>query len=295
MAFSIRSCVWQGAVLLCISLACYGVIYQWALRAVADNPHNTAASDWNIETMMAKYNYFPNASSINSIRGRVVDVVDVLRESTSETLEALRSKGATETLEHVPVPIVHPSAQAHSVSREELDTLKARIQLFLDWVSGLSDKDVKAVLNWSRLANNEIHLMNALARFFTLVEVNPAAYKSPDIGTLASHGYQCDSLQAAQQKLISKTIHMDICSEIEWYKLIHLCWPEASQFIDVGANKGYLGSLFVALWGLNGYGVTPAKVFDISTKLKAWETSRNPAGYCRSVFYLIRSIWRIET
>ena len=31
---------------------------------------------------------------------------------------------------------------------------------------------------------------------------------------------------------------MDICSEIEWYKVAHLAWPEAKSIIDVGANKG---------------------------------------------------------
>lgn len=31
---------------------------------------------------------------------------------------------------------------------------------------------------------------------------------------------------------------MDICSEIEWYKVAQLAWPEASTIVDVGANKG---------------------------------------------------------
>lgn len=76
---------------------------------------------------------------------------------------------------------------------------------------------------------------------------------------------------------------MDICSEIEWYKLVQLCWPTASIIFDVGANKGYLGSLFLALWGGNGLGISPAVVFETATKLNTWKNSRNPAGYCRVI------------
>lgn len=75
---------------------------------------------------------------------------------------------------------------------------------------------------------------------------------------------------------------MDICSEVEWYKLAHLAWPSATHIIDVGANKGYLGSLFLALWGGNGLGLSPAVIFDHATRLNTWKNSRNPAGYCKA-------------
>lgn len=53
---------------------------------------------------------------------------------------------------------------------------------------------------------------------------------------------------------------MDICSEVEWYKVVQLAWPGATSFLDVGANKGYLGSLFAGLWGGGGLGISPRKV-----------------------------------
>ena len=64
---------------------------------------------------------------------------------------------------------------------------------------------------------------------------------------------------------------MSICSEIEWYKVAQLTYPEATKIVDVGGNKGYLGSLFVALWGGGGYATAPAILFDISKKTEIWK------------------------
>ena len=49
-----------------------------------------------------------------------------------------------------------------------------------------------------------------------------------------------------------------------------MAWPDATKFIDIGANKGYLGSLFLSLWGGGGLGVNPAVLYDTTTKLKTW-------------------------
>ena len=102
-----------------------------------------------------------------------------------------------------------------------------------------------------------------------------------DLVELISQGYQCSSADRLQQEAIAKTIERDICSEIEWYKVVQLAWPEASTFIDIGANKGYLGSLFLSLWGGGGLGVSPASLYDVATKLKTWDGSKNTAGFCR--------------
>ena len=117
---------------------------------------------------------------------------------------------------------------------------------------------------------------------------------------------------------------MDICSEVEWYKVIQLAFPEATTFVDIGANKGYLGSLFLGLWGGAGLGVSPKKVdrlnyyhphhrhrhpsspsthllvltcslasrlaeqtFELSKRLDVWPKSRNPSGYCKDGVYYI--------
>jgi hypothetical protein len=45
------------------------------------------------------------------------------------------------------------------------------------------------------------------------------------------------------------------------YKLAQLAYPSASTILDVGGNKGYLGSLFLSLWGGGGYGVSPAALY----------------------------------
>jgi len=127
-----------------------------------------------------------------------------------------------------------------------------------------------------------------------------------DLVELVSKGYQCSATERLQQEAIAKTIERDICSEIEWYKgalsvlcgeallapnshshfplffrdivpggsVVQLAWPEADTFIDIGANKGYLGALFLSLWGGGGLGVTPARLYETTTKLKTWAGSK---------------------
>lgn len=244
---AVKSCLWQGIVLICLSLAITGVIYQTAIRAVAKASHSDA---------------------VVSINSNVVPIVVPLTNQ----------KIVTKPLTQKVVPVSNSASKA--LTPDDVENLTRKIKQFLVWVSGRDQAGVKSVLNWSRLANNEIHLMSVLSKFLERLLLNE--HQNPgSIQALAQKGYQCNAQEQDQQTEISKTIHMDICSEIEWYKVIHLCWPEADSFLDVGANKGYLGSLFVALWGLNSFGITPAKIFEISTKLKTWESSRNPAGYCR--------------
>jgi hypothetical protein len=269
MVFSIKSCVWQGIIAICISLAITGVIYQSALRNVAQT---SAAS--------GGYSYYQqqlaNASALYNIRGRVAGILSASAAEDTDT-GAINGVSSVVSGQSASLP-----QGAVALTSADISNLRSSIKSFLEWASQQPASGAKSVLNWSRLANNEIHLMNVLGKFLKLVdERQSSAIFSGDVYKLATNGYQCSRLEAAQQKEISKTIHMDICSEIEWYKVIQLCYPDASNFIDVGANKGYLGSLFVALWGMNTFGVSPAKVFEISTTLKSWETSRNPAGYCR--------------
>ena len=64
------------------------------------------------------------------------------------------------------------------------------------------------------------------------------------------------------------------------YKVAQLGFPTARNIVDVGANKGYLGSLFLSLWGGGDYGVSPAKLFELTTADGTWAGSKNPAGEC---------------
>ena len=59
---------------------------------------------------------------------------------------------------------------------------------------------------------------------------------------------------------------------------MQLAWPEADTFVDIGANKGYLGSLFLSLWGGGGLGLNPARLYETTTQLKTWAGSKVYTG-----------------
>jgi len=131
------------------------------------------------------------------------------------------------------------------------------------------------VLKWDLLSNNEIHIMLKLIRYLRrLVKSSDAT-----VAKLIQGGFQCNAIHPAQQEAISRQVEMSICSEVEWYKTAQLTFPEAKTIIDVGGNKGYLGSLFVSLWGGGGYGVSPTALSSVFIKDKVWV--RNPYGFCR--------------
>lgn len=157
--------------------------------------------------------------------------------------------------------------------------LKQRIASTLTWMTA---KDSPPFLRWDLVANADVHILNRLAIF--LKQWSNGMISNAQLDSLAKKGLQCTPLQAAQQELISKFISMDICSEVEWYKLVQVAAPEMKTFLDVGANKGYLGSLFLALWGGGKIGVNPAKILELSKSLQTWPGSRNPGGYCRDGF-----------
>lgn len=153
-----------------------------------------------------------------------------------------------------------------------LQRLMIHINQTLTWAS-LLDSSKDSPLQWDKLAVADLHILRKLLKYLQ---------NERDI-TLAKvlKGHQCSVIQKSQQKSISEYITMDICSEIEWYKLAHLTFPEAKLIFDVGGNKGYLGSLFVGLWGGGGYKLNPAALFELSKSTGVWKGSRNPAGYCK--------------
>lgn len=75
----------------------------------------------------------------------------------------------------------------------------------------------------------------------------------------------------------------DICAETEYYKLAEFSWPGLNRvFIDVGANKGFISSLFMKLWGGNTLKISPLELYEASYKRKLLGRSRHPFGLCKS-------------
>lgn len=154
----------------------------------------------------------------------------------------------------------------------------------LNWIATPPVEGSKSLIKWDTVAYNEVHILHKLTASLKRMLRNPTAESKIRFLEYVQKGHQCTPVQAAQQEAVSKLISMDICSEVEWYKVVQLAWPEARHFLDVGANKGYLGSLFVALWGGNGLELAPADILNAATRLQSWKDSRNPAGYCKDGF-----------
>eukprot|EP00596_Hydrurales_sp_CCMP1899_P004270 CAMPEP_0119046616 /NCGR_PEP_ID=MMETSP1177-20130426/47807_1 /TAXON_ID=2985 /ORGANISM="Ochromonas sp, Strain CCMP1899" /LENGTH=238 /DNA_ID=CAMNT_0007020017 /DNA_START=25 /DNA_END=737 /DNA_ORIENTATION=- len=128
-----------------------------------------------------------------------------------------------------------------------VEELLEKVTASLTYVAHLD----KRVNRFDMVTNSEIHILLKLKKFLsqTVSSIKETPESAGDLTSLISKGYQCSSTERLQQQSIAQIISMDICSEIEWYKVVQLAWPEAKTFIDVGANKGYLGSLFLSLWG----------------------------------------------
>lgn len=168
--------------------------------------------------------------------------------------------------------------QEGSDSLQMVRDLQHRTNASLTWMATNPDRSSKpAHLRWDLVSNADLHIVHKLAAYLQHMDQLPAH----DLHSLVRDGYQCSALQAAQQEVVARFISMDICSEIEWYKLVQLTMPSFSTFVDVGANKGYLGSLFLSLWGGGRMGASPSKVFSLSEQMRSWPSSRNPAGYCK--------------
>lgn len=167
-------------------------------------------------------------------------------------------------------------------AREQATELLKKAKTTLKWLAGQEiDKSPESSISWTRLSNAEVHLLYKIEEYleFYLSPANMERFNS-----LLAGGFECDAVQQEQQTIISKVIAMDICSEVEWYKLAHFTYPNAKTMFDVGGNKGYLGSLFLSLWGGGGHGVSPAALLQKTAREGTWEGSRNPAGYCKDGF-----------
>jgi hypothetical protein len=137
---------------------------------------------------------------------------------------------------------------------EMIVDMHERARSLLKWAAALDPRAAKEVLVWTTLAPAEIHILvkleRALAGYIRLFGSPPGERPAPyaRLRNLTLHGHQCSRRQALQQEAVAGTIAMDICSEVEWYKLAQLAWPEARNFMDVGANK-----VSHALLGVHSY------------------------------------------
>lgn len=285
---TVGSRICQGLAFLSISLTITGLIYQWAYISVK----NDLARSQSMHTQAGYFRFINSSSPISIITTSLTGLLkDVNLNQTSQFLPWFVDQADSLSEQQVPdqngPSLRGPQSNAVVLSADmisnQVNSLKARSSNFLQWARTMN----KDVSSWNKVANSEVHLVHLLHKFLGKVqnhlkaETRGPIFGGQTIEEIVSKGYQCSAVQAQQQEIISSKISMDICSEIEWYKLLQLAWPEASSFMDIGANKGYLGSLFVALWGENKNDVTPAEVFDISKRAKTWATSRNPAGYCK--------------
>ncbi len=208
-----------------------------------------------------------------------------LKKSASFGLETIINK--PEPVENmittIDPPIVEEKSRGTDVSvaqaRKEARELLKKAKATLKWLSGqIVDKSSDCPISWTRLSNAEVHILNKIEEY---LEFYLSSENEERFDTLLTKGLTCDAVQQEQQTIISKVIAMDICSEVEWYKLAQFTYPDAKTMLDVGGNKGYLGSLFLALWGGGGHGLTPAGLLQKTANENTWVGSRNPAGYCK--------------
>ena len=204
------------------------------------------------------------------------DLLTAIRHVAGGSLNFTSSlvAGTTQSTEVIPV-----SKQAELI--DNVISLLHRSEKFVNYFANSKKPGDKMSpsIRWDLTSNADIHIGHKLATSLRHYLQSEAGQKK--LIQIMSTGYQCSPIQAAQQELISKFISMDICSEVEWYKLVQLAMPEAQTFFDVGANKGYLGTLFLTLWGGGQLNASPAELFSITKKIGSWKGSRNPAGYCR--------------
>jgi len=103
-----------------------------------------------------------------------------------------------------------------------------------------------------------------------------------DLVQYFEHGHTCSAQEVEQQMVDYKS--PSICAETEPYKVAQLIWPEASVFVDIGVNRGYISTLIFSLWGGGDHKVSPLNQFDIYQKHGYFRNNKNPGGVCNSAF-----------
>lgn len=179
-------------------------------------------------------------------------------------------------------PTTHP--QKDTLINKELalkffHDITKRVHEAVLWFSAMP----RSLLYNSRISYSDVHIVVEVLHFLNQTHQHIHTHESgvQKFRSLLTHGYQCTPVQTRVQKSIhSHPELLDICSEIEWYKLAHLAWPQARTIMDVGANKGYLGALFLGLWGGGGLNVSPRVMYNIAMKDNLFAGAHRVEGYC---------------
>ena len=105
-----------------------------------------------------------------------------------------------------------------------------------------------------------------------------------DFRSYLAEGQECSEAEAHRQKVLEARYigSSSICAEIEAYKIAQMVWPEASVFLDIGANRGFISALFFSLWGGGGYEFTPYTLNNLFEKENFFPHHMNPAGVCKT-------------
>jgi FkbM family methyltransferase len=98
-------------------------------------------------------------------------------------------------------------------------------------------------------------------------------YKNSEQCTEENVHYQVDQM---------RLVPTHICSELEYYKLAQIAWPDAKTFLDIGANRGYLAGIMFSIWGGNGHGLAPSQIYGVHEKKRLFTGNKNEHGYCKT-------------
>jgi hypothetical protein len=172
--------------------------------------------------------------------------------------------------------------------KEELSTLLNRLNFFLEWSNhhsghvracdGSHGNGCGKFVQTAGINKLELQLTKVVRRYLnSLLQMGDA-----DLVDLYDNGHKCSSKDAEAQMSAYPKYNPHICSEVEFYKIIHAVLPDIKTFVDVGANRGYIGSLMVSLWGGGGSGVSPKATYLQSMELDLYPLNLNPFGYCRT-------------
>jgi FkbM family methyltransferase len=183
--------------------------------------------------------------------------------------------------------LVSAEAAQGQVYAEIVSTLLERVEEMSKWTATDMRKFHKIVKKTQGNKEKARGGINSLeVKYMKLIEhrlkTHFAMLSNYDLVQFFEHGHTCSSQEVEQQMVDYKS--PSICAETEPYKVAQLIWPEASVFVDIGVNRGFISTLIFSLWGGGGYDVSPISQFEIYKKHDYFRNNRNPGGVCHSAF-----------
>ena len=179
---------------------------------------------------------------------------------------------------------LNASGQDSATIRKDIEGLVARLDEFSAWAKN-HPEHLDACNGCRGKLRRDAGINHLELRLSTYVRTWMDALLKRDDKELVrmySNGHECTAMQAKAQAELYKSTRPHICAEIEVYKLLHLALPDLRTFVDVGANRGFIGATFVGMWGGFDHGITPNKFAEESIAMNLYPNNRNPHGYCRT-------------